>query len=205
MNTFLGVAGQLGPDDIDRATIEAAQVTYLEGYLWDPPPAKAAFLEAARIAHGAGRKVALSLSDSFCVDRHRQDFRDLVGKHVDILFANEAEILSLYEVSDLEAAVAEVQRQGLLAALTLGEKGALVVQGDERVAVAAEPVAKVVDTTGAGDLFASGFLHGLTRSCDLETCARLGAIAAGEIIGHYGARPDTPLDRLVEERGLGVC
>ncbi|MFM2044062.1 MAG: hypothetical protein RLY86_2638 [Pseudomonadota bacterium] len=195
MNTFLGACNMLTPDDIDDATIRGAQVTYLEGYLWDRPAAKEAFLKAARIAHGAGRKVSLSLSDAFCVNRHHDSFLDLVSGHVDILFANESEIGALY-TGDFDQAVAAVRGHCEIAVLTRGEKGAVVITKDATVAVPAEPVDRVVDTTGAGDLFAAGFLHGYTTGRDMTTCARLGAIAAAEIISHYGARSQVNLKDL---------
>ncbi len=200
MNTFLGACVELGPDDIDPALVEASAVTYLEGYLWDPPAAKEAFLKAARIAHAAGRKVALSLSDAFCVGRHRESFRNLVEHHVDILFANESEILSLYEVSTFDEAARLVNGHCEVAALTRSEKGAVVLSGREHFAVPADKVERVIDTTGAGDLFAAGFLHGFTGGRPLAECARFGAIAAAEVISHYGARPEADLAALVASR-----
>lgn len=197
MNTYLGAAANLGPEDIDPATVERARVTYLEGYLYDPPPAKDAFLKAAEIAHGAGRKVALSLSDSFCVERHRAEFRNLVKNHADILFANETEIISLFETSSFDEAMEQLRGSRLVAALTRGEKGSVIVAGDRVLEVDPAPVSRVLDTTGAGDLYAAGFLYGLTRDRDLETCGRLGGIAAAEIISHVGARPETSLAELV--------
>jgi sugar/nucleoside kinase (ribokinase family) len=202
MNTFLGASVGLGPEEIDEAVIADAQVTYLEGYLFDPPQAKEAFRRAATIAHAAGRKVALSLSDPFCVDRHRAEFRDLVAHHVDILFANEAEIGALFQC-DFEAAARQVRGLCEIAALTRSEKGSVVVTAGATIAVEAAPVPRIVDTTGAGDLYASGFLRGLTTGRDLALCARLGSLAAAEIISHFGARPETPLARLAAEAGLG--
>ena len=190
MQTFLGVSAEFGPDDIDAEIIADATVTYLEGYLWDPPPAKAAFQKAARIAHDAGNMVALSLSDPFCVDRHRLDFLELVEGHVDILLANEAEIMSLYQVDDFDEALQHVRGHCQVAALTRSEKGAVIISGDEVHVIDAAPVAQLVDTTGAGDLFAAGFLYGLTQGRDLHDSGRIGAICAGEVIGHYGARPE---------------
>lgn len=198
MMTFLGACVDLGPEDIDPAVIANAKVTYLEGYLWDPPKAKEAFRTAARIAHEAGRKVALSLSDPFCVGRHRAEFLELLSDHVDILFANEAEITSLYQ-TDFEDAVRQVRQHCDIAALTRSEKGSIVVAGGQVVVQGAEPVSKVVDTTGAGDLYAAGFLYGFTQGRDLGTCARLGGICAAEIIGHVGARPEANLAQLVAE------
>ncbi|MSO75483.1 MAG: adenosine kinase [Alphaproteobacteria bacterium] len=200
MQTYLGAAIELGPEDVDPALIARAQVTYLEGYLWDPPRAKAAFLKAAEVAHQAGRKVALSLSDPFCVDRHRADFRDLVARHVDILFANEAEIMALYEVPDFDAALQQVRGHCEVVALTRGEKGSVVLAGDEVHVIDAEPVPRVVDTTGAGDLYAAGFLHGYTQGYGLARAGRIASIAASEVIGHLGPRPETPLGELVRQR-----
>jgi sugar/nucleoside kinase (ribokinase family) len=196
MQTFLGVSAELGPDDIDEEVIAASAITYLEGYLWDPPAAKAAFQKAASIAHEHGNMVALTLSDPFCVDRHRIDFLDLVESHVDILFANEAEIMSLYQVDDFDSALQHVTGHCQVAALTRSEKGAVIVSGEEVHVIDAVPVANVVDTTGAGDLFAAGFLYGLTQGRDLHDCGRLGVICAGEVIGHYGARPEADLVQL---------
>lgn len=200
MNTYLGACVELGPDDIDEATIRGAKVTYLEGYLWDKPTAKEAFLKAARIAHDGGRKVSLTLSDSFCVERHRASFRDLIDGHVDILFANEHEIMALYEVDTLEAAIEAVRGACEIVAITRSARGSVVLSGPDAFEVAAERVGKVVDTTGAGDLYAAGFLYGLTSGRPLAECGRIGSIAAAEVISHYGARPETPLDRLVAER-----
>lgn len=202
MNTYLGACVELGPEDIDEELIAASQVTYLEGYLWDPPRAKEAFRKAAAIAHAAGRKVSLSLSDSFCVHRHHAEFLDLVENHVDILFANEHEIGALYGTDRFEDALAAVKRLGKVAALTRSEKGAVIVSGETMVEVAAEPVAHVVDTTGAGDLYAAGFLFGFTRDLSPAVCGRLGAIAAGEIISHVGARPEVNLRDLVASKGV---
>ncbi len=200
MQTYLGVSVELGPDDIDPEAIGGARFTYLEGYLFDKEPAKEAFVKAAELAHAAGRKVALSLSDPFCVERHRGAFRHLVSGHVDVLFANEAEIVSLFEAGSFDDAVAEIRGHCEIAALTRGADGSVIVTADEVVTVAAEPVERVVDTTGAGDLFAAGVLHGLTHGFELETCGRLGSIAAGEVIGHYGARPRAALADLAERR-----
>ena len=200
MQTYLGACVDLGPDDIDEAEIAAAKVTYLEGYLWDPPAAKEAFRKAAGAAHASGREVSLSLSDPFCVDRHRADFRELVEGHVDILFANEDEIISLYEAADFDTALQAVRGHCALAALTRSAKGSVVLAGDEVHVIDAEPVADVVDTTGAGDAYAAGFLAGYTGGRDLATAARMGNIAAAEVISHLGARPATALDALVAER-----
>lgn len=198
LQTFLGASAEIGPDDIDADLIAGSQVTYLEGYLWDRPKAKEAFEKAAEIAHGAGRRVALSLSDPFCVDRHRADFLRLVEQHVDILFANEDEIVSLYQVHSFAEAVERVREHCEVAALTRSEKGSVVVADSTIHVLNAEAVDQVVDTTGAGDAYAAGFLFGLTRKRDLKTCARLGGIAAAEVISHVGARPEVPLQDLVK-------
>jgi sugar/nucleoside kinase (ribokinase family) len=193
MSTFLGACVELGPEDIVEADIASAQVTYLEGYLWDPPRAKEAFRKAAAIAGGAGRKVALSLSDAFCVHRHRDEFLELVAGPVDILFANEQEILALLGSPSFDEAVRTLRGGKTLAVLTRGAAGAVVVAADGIHAVPAAPVTAVVDTTGAGDLFAAGFLYGYTHGRSFGDCARLGAIAAAEIISHVGARPQVSL------------
>lgn len=203
MNTYLGAAHELSPDDIDRATVADAAITYLEGYLWDPPPAKEAFRRAAEYAHAAGRRVALTLSDSFCVDRFRAEFLALIRDgSVDILFANQAEMHALYETSDFDTAVAALQKDCRLAAVTMGAEGAMVVTPTGIERVLASPVETVVDTTGAGDLFAAGFLFGEARGMPHADCARLGAIAAAEVIGHIGPRPATSLHGLAEQAGF---
>jgi sugar/nucleoside kinase (ribokinase family) len=196
MNTFLGACVTLGEEDVDAALVAASAVTYLEGYLFDPPAAQAAFRKAATAAHAAGRRVALSLSDAFCVNRHRAAFLDLVANHVDILFANETEITALYERNTFEEAAEAARKDVALAALTRSEAGSLIIQGAETVVVAAEPT-KVVDTTGAGDAYAAGFLAGLTSGKSLAVCGRMGSIAASEVISHYGARPETDLRKLM--------
>lgn len=200
MQTYLGACVDLGPEEIDPAVIASASVTYLEGYLWDQPRAKEAFLKAADIAHQAGRKVALSLSDPFCVGRHRDSFLDLVSGHVDLLFANEAEIMALYQSANFDDALRSVRGHCDIAALTRGEKGSVVVAGDDVITVGAERITQLVDTTGAGDLYAAGFLFGYTRGADLGVCARLGGLCAAEIISHFGARPEEPLKDLVAAR-----
>ena len=197
MNTYLGACTGLGPADIDTKLVASARVTYVEGYLWDPPEAKKAVLKAFDAARAAGREVSITLSDSFCVGRYRDEFRDLVRNRVDIVFANEAEITSLYEVKTFEEAMEAVRKEARIAVLTRSEKGSVVVKGGETHAVAAAPVAKVVDTTGAGDLYAAGFLYGYTQGKPLAECARLGGIAAAEVIAHVGARPEQPLRGLV--------
>jgi sugar/nucleoside kinase (ribokinase family) len=195
MSTYLGASARLGPADIDKRMIERARILYLEGYLFDPPAAQEAFRVAAEIAHGAGRKVALTLSDPFCVGRHREAFRELVERHVDILFANEAEIRALYEVDGFEAAVARVRGHCELAALTRSERGSVIVAGNQTHVIEAERV-DVVDTTGAGDLYAAGLMVGLSRGLPLAMCGRLGSLAAGEVISHMGARPMRSLAEL---------
>ena len=200
MNTFLGACVELGPEDVDEALVRRGRVTYLEGYLWDPPQAKEAFLRAASIAHAAHRTVSLSLSDSFCVARHRESFRELVRGHVDVLFANEDEIRALYETDDFDAAVSAVRDEVRIAALTRGKDGCTIAWEGEVVQVAAAPVDRVVDTTGAGDLFAAGFLHALVEGRSAADCGRLGGLCAAEIIGHYGARPETGLAELARTR-----
>ncbi len=200
MHTFLGACVDLGPEDVDEDLIAASAITYLEGYLWDPPGAKEAFIKAMGAARAAGRKVALSLSDGFCVDRHRDEFQDLVEHHVDLLFANEQEITSLYEVDDFNAAIKAVRGKCDIAALTRSEKGAVIVAGDEVHVVSAEPIDAVVDTTGAGDLYASGFLTGLSEGRSLPECGRMAGIGAAEIISHMGARPEVDLKALMKEK-----
>jgi sugar/nucleoside kinase (ribokinase family) len=197
MNTYLGAGAGLGPEDVDEALIAGAKVTYLEGYLWDPPRAKEAFLKATRVAHEAGRKVSLTLSDPFCVDRYREEFLDLVRHHVDILFANEIEIMSLYKAGDFDAALQHVRGHCEVAALTRSEKGSVIVAGGEVHVIDAARVQHVVDTTGAGDMYAAGFLYGYTRGMDLARCGRIGAIAAAEVISHFGARPEVSLRSLI--------
>ncbi|MBL8654856.1 MAG: adenosine kinase [Alphaproteobacteria bacterium] len=202
MQTYLGACVDLGPDQIDEAVVAASGITYMEGYLWDKPAAKDAFRKAAQLAHKHGRKVSLTLSDSFCVDRHRADFRDLADNHCDIVFANEAELLSLYQVKSFEEALPHARaKKDRIFAVTRSEKGSVAIQGDRVVAVPAEPGVNVVDTTGAGDLYASGFLLGLAQGRDLAQAARLGSICAAEIISHYGARPETSLKELAASKG----
>ena len=205
MNTYLGAAQNLTPADIDEKQIAAARYTYLEGYLWDPPQAKEAFRKAATIAHGAGRKVALTLSDAFCVDRYRDEFLNLMRSGaVDLIFANERELHSLYQTADFDTAVAALRNDVKLAAVTRSEKGCLVVSRGSNEAVDAAPIDKLVDATGAGDLFAAGFLIGLAREQDHRDAARLGAIAAAEVIQHLGARPETSLKALAQESGFTI-
>ena len=197
MNTFLGISTLLNFDDVDAGTVEAGAVLYMEGYLFDRDEAKEAFRLAAARAHSAGRVVSLTLSDAFCVDRHRGDFRKLIEDEIDLLFGNELELLSLYETDDFDDAVAQLRRDCHVAVITRSEKGSVVVTRDDVHAVPAEKVDAVVDTTGAGDLFAAGFLRGFTRGMDMVDCARIGAIAAAEVIAHVGPRPLVPLQSLL--------
>lgn len=196
MNTFLGASQDLTEADVDYSLVAQARITYLEGYLWDPPAPRAAMAKALQVARDNGRKVAFTLSDAFCVERHRDDFRMLANGKVDVLFANEVEIKSLFQTDDFNSAVAAIQGRLPIAVITRSEEGALVVTPDDRIAVPAAPVEKVVDTTGAGDLFAAGFLAGLAKGRNLADCARMGAIAAAEVISHYGARPEADLKAL---------
>jgi sugar/nucleoside kinase (ribokinase family) len=205
MNTYLGAAQELMPSDIDAAQIAAAGIIYLEGYLWDPRSAKEAFVKAATIAHGANRQVALTLSDSFCVGRYRDEFLDLMRKGtVDLVFANEAELQSLYETADFDTALKQLRADTRLGVVTRSEKGCVVASKDGIVAVPAFPIQKLVDTTGAGDLFAAGFLFGLVRNAGHENAGRLGALAAAEVIQHIGARPQVSLKELAKQNGLPV-
>jgi sugar/nucleoside kinase (ribokinase family) len=196
MQTFLGATTQLGPEDINIDYITSSDVVYLEGYLWDQPRAKQAMREAAIKAHAAGVKVSLTLSDSFCVDRYRSEFLELAEHHVDILFANEAEILSLYRVATFDDALQRVRGHCEVAALTRSAKGSVVVSGDEVHVIDAVPAVTVVDTTGAGDAYAAGFLYAYTRDCDLAMCGKLGGAMAAEVISHYGARPEADVKAL---------
>jgi len=207
MNTFLGASVVLCPDDIDKALIARGAILFLEGYLFDPPDAQEAFRVAAQMSHAAGRRVALSLCDPFCVDRHREAFRELVQHHVDVLFANESEICSLYEVDDFDTALERVRGECEIAALTRGERGSLIVTRDEVHMVDRVTVEQLVDTTGAGDLYAAGFLYGLSHGRDLPSCGRLGSLAAAEVISHVGARPATSLAEIAASDppgGLGA-
>jgi len=197
MNTYLGACVGFEPADLDEEAIRDSLVVYLEGYLFDPPQAQTAFLRAAELAHQAGRQVALSLSDAFCVDRHRAAFRDLVRNHVDILFANETEICSLYEENEFEDAASRARADVALAALTRSEAGSVILRGDERTEVPAAP-AHVIDTTGAGDAYAAGFLAAHAQGRNLAACGRLGSMAAAAVIEHFGARPRRDLRQLAE-------
>ncbi|MBI5262888.1 MAG: adenosine kinase [Bradyrhizobium sp.] len=205
MNTYLGAAQDLSPADIDPAEIEASRIVYLEGYLWDPKNAKEAFVKAAAIAHGARRQVALTLSDSFCVDRYRDEFLSLMRSGtVDLVFANEAELHSLYQTSDFDTALRQLRNDVGLGVVTRSEKGCMVTSTEVQIAVPAFAVEEVMDTTGAGDLFAAGFLFGLARGLGYETAGRLGGLAAAEVIQHIGARPQTSLKELAGQNGLAV-
>jgi sugar/nucleoside kinase (ribokinase family) len=204
MSTYLGASTLLTAGDLDAALIRSAETLFLEGYLFDRDEAKAAFVRAAEIARAAGRQVALTLSDTFCVDRHRESFRHLVSGHVDILFANEAEILSLYESPDLGAAVESARGACPLVAITRSEVGSLIATREETVEVKAHPVAQVVDTTGAGDQYAAGFLFGHARKRPLAECGALASLAAAEVISHMGPRPEENLRALALKRGFRV-
>jgi len=204
MNTFLGACVLLDEADVIPEIVQAARITYMEGYLFDRPAAKRAFRLAATLAHAAGRKVALTLSDGFCVDRHRTEFLDLIRGSVDIVFANTAEITSLYQTADFEAACAQIAKDAPLSAVTRGAAGSVIIRGSERVTVSAEPIDGIVDATGAGDLYASGFLYGHARGASLAACGRLASIAAAEVISHIGPRPERKLDDLIAAKGLSV-
>lgn len=199
MNTFLGACVGFDTGDLDEATIRDSAITYLEGYLFDPPQAQEAFRRAADIAHAAGRKVALSLSDAFCVDRHRAAFRAFVRDHVDILFANETEICSLYEADAFEAAATQARADVALAALTRGADGSTIMAGAERLDIAAAPT-DLVDTTGAGDAYAAGFLTAYVAGDGLAAAGRLGSLAAATVIAQFGARPQGDLRSLTRTR-----
>jgi sugar/nucleoside kinase (ribokinase family) len=203
MNTYLGACTGLGPDDVLAEQAAAAGIVYVEGYLWDAPAAKVAIRGAIRAAHGAGNRVALTLSDPFCVDRFRDEFRELLRDgSLDILFANSHELLSLYQTTDLDAALAALREEKALGVVTRSAEGALVVSRDGTEAVSAFPVERVVDTTGAGDLFAAGFLAGQVHGLDGRASARLGGLAAAEVIAHLGARPQADLKAMAKAEGL---
>ncbi len=202
MNTNLGAAAEFAEADLDRAMIEASQILYLEGYLFDPIATRASFHTAADVARAAGTKVAFTLSDPFCVDRHRDGFRAFIRDRVDIVFANERELLSLYPGSSFEEACATIKTECSIAAITRSEKGAVIIEGERTVAVPAVPIEKLVDATGAGDLYAAGFLFGLASGRDLELCGKLGSLAASEVIVHVGPRPRRPLIEAARAHGL---
>ena len=198
MNTFLGASTELRPSDISKDFIDRSKILYLEGYLWDPPNAKKAFLEAINIAKAADTKVALSLSDAFCVDRYRSEFLDLVSTHVDILFGNETELLSLYQTKNLNEAIGLVQDDCEIVAVTRDSRGSIVIENRRVFEIAAQKIDTVIDTTGAGDLYASGFLYGITRDMDIRQCGKLGGLVASSIITQFGARPEESLMPLID-------
>lgn len=202
MMTFLGASTEITPDDVAPDVIGRAGILYVEGYLWDAPPAKAAVMKAIEATKAAGGRVAFSLSDSFCVERHREEFKKLIKEQIDILFANEEEITALYEAESFDDAATSVAEGTDVAALTRGAEGSVVVKGSVRVTSLAAPVDRVVDTTGAGDLYAAGFLFGMARGRALEDCARLGGLAAAEVISHFGARPEQSLADIAKSNGL---
>jgi sugar/nucleoside kinase (ribokinase family) len=203
MNTYLGACVELGPEDVEPDVVAAAKVTYFEGYLWDPPRAKEAIRECARIAHESGREVSMTLSDSFCVDRYRVEFLDLMRSGtVDIVFANRQEALALYQTDDFELALGKIARDCKIAAVTMSEHGAVILKDNERYYVDAIKINEVVDTTGAGDLFASGFLYGYTNGRSLEDCGKLGCLAAGIVIQQIGPRPMKSLAEAAKQVGL---
>lgn len=204
MNTFLGISTELDGGEVDPALIRASKIVYLEGYLFDRPEAKSAFRDAVAIAKSSGGQVALTLSDGFCVDRHRIEFLGLIKSGIDILFANESEVKALYETSDFDTAAARAAGDVPLAVLTRSAKGSTIFNKGAATSVSAHAIERVVDTTGAGDLYAAGFLHGFARGASMETCGRLGALAASEIISHVGARPETNLADLAAQHGLKV-
>jgi sugar/nucleoside kinase (ribokinase family) len=202
MNTYLGACVNLDEADVDAEIVRRAQVTYMEGYLYDKPAAKAAFRAAAKISQGAGRLTSITLSDSFCVERHRDDFLDLIRSSIDIVFANETEIKALYKTQSFSGAVDAARKDCSIVVVTRSEKGSVIVKGQETIEVPAHPVKSVVDVTGAGDLFASGFLYGYTNGKPLAQCARLGSLAASEVISHVGARPEVNLATFAKAQGL---
>ncbi|MGV8937968.1 MAG: adenosine kinase [Allorhizobium sp.] len=203
MNTYLGACVELGPEDVEADVVADSKVTYFEGYLWDPPRAKQAIVDSARIAHENGREVSMTLSDSFCVDRYRAEFLELMRSGtVDIVFANRQEVLSLYETEDFELALSNIARDCKLAAVTMSDEGAVILKGDERIQVSATEIHELVDTTGAGDLFAAGFLYGYTQGRTLADCGRLGCLSAGIVIQQIGPRPAKSLSKAAEQAGL---
>jgi sugar/nucleoside kinase (ribokinase family) len=199
MSTYLGASSRLGPEELDAELISAAAVTYLEGYLWDRPEAKEAYRQATRLAHGAGRRTALTLSDSFCVQRHRAEWRLLIHEGVDIVFANEDEIGMLYDTSTFDEALEEIRTHCEVACLTRGPRGSVIVTADECHVIKAHHVARVVDTTGAGDMYAAGFLYGFTHGFDLQSSGRLASLAAAAVLGHTGARPEVSFQHLTQQ------
>ncbi|MGF0537654.1 adenosine kinase [Agrobacterium sp. ES01] len=203
MNTYLGACVEFGPEDVEADVVAEAKVTYFEGYLWDPPLAKQAIIDCARIAHEHGREMSMTLSDSFCVQRYRDEFLELMRSGtIDIVFANTQEVLALYETEDFEAALDKIADDCKIAAVTMSEKGAVIVKGDERIYVKATKIVELVDTTGAGDLFASGFLYAYTQGRSLEDCGKFGCLAAGVVIQQIGPRPSTSLPQAAKDAGL---
>ncbi len=200
MNTYLGACQELSEADLDADSVAAAEILYLEGYLWDPPAPRAAMRKAIDVARANGRKVAFTLSDVFCVEGHRADFQELLKSHVDLVFGNEHEVCALYQTSSIDAAMAELAKHSVIAVVTRSSAGAVVLEGGRRHVVAGETVAKVVDSTGAGDMFAGGFMAGMVEGRSLPDCARIGCITAAEVISHYGARPEADLKALVKAR-----
>jgi sugar/nucleoside kinase (ribokinase family) len=201
MCTYLGASTQFSDDDVDPLVVEGAKIVYLEGYLFDAEPARRAFAKAAGLAHGAGRMIALTLSDSFVVERHRAALLGFIENQVDLLFANEAEVTALFQTSSFDEAVSALRERVTLAAVTRSEHGSVILSQGERLSVAAEPVEKVVDTTGAGDQYAAGFMFGLARGRPLQQCGKLGSLAAAEVISHYGPRPQVSLKDLAASKG----
>ena len=199
MSTFLGACTELTPDDVQEQVVRDAAYTYLEGYLFDPPHAREAFFKAARIAHDAGRKVSLTLSDAFCVDRYREEFKFLIESEIDILFANESEILSLYETDDFDAACKQGSKHCEITVVTRGPNGSVIISGNQRHDIDAEPIEHVVDTTGAGDQYAAGFLYGLSQGFELSTCGRIASMCAAEVISHFGARPESNMRQAISQ------
>ena len=202
MNTFLGISTDFGSGDIKSELIEAAKLLYMEGYLFDKEPAKAAYVKASELAKASGTEVSLTLSDSFCVDRHRASFRHLVENHVDILFANEDELLSLYERTDFEAALSDVAKFGTVACITRGAAGSVILDGHQRFDIVADPVERVIDTTGAGDQYAAGVLTGYQLGLGWDKAGQLGSLCAAEVISHYGARPEISIKEQAAQKGL---
>jgi sugar/nucleoside kinase (ribokinase family) len=200
MNTYLGACQELSEADLDPASVAAAEILYLEGYLWDPPAPRAAMKKAIAVARANHRKVAFTLSDVFCVEGHRADFQDLLAGHVDLMFGNEHEVCALYQTQSLDEAMAELAKHACIAVVTRSSQGAIVLEGGRRHIVAGEQVAKVVDSTGAGDMFAGGFMAAMIEGRSLPDCARVGCITAAEVISHYGARPEADLKALVKAR-----
>jgi sugar/nucleoside kinase (ribokinase family) len=200
MNTFLGACQELSEADLDADLVAAAEILYLEGYLWDPPAPRAAMKKAIGVARANGRKVALTLSDVFCVEGYRSDFQALLAEHVDLVFGNEHEVCALYQTTDLDTAIAELAKHACTSVVTRSGAGAVVIEGGRHHVIAAEPATRVLDTTGAGDLFAGGFMAAMVEGRALPDCARVGCIAAAEIISHYGARPEVDLKALVKAR-----